>query len=167
MQDFKKVVDFSSPLVFTVALRMIGDEDEATDIVQETMITIWKKIGRLDSPESFKTWMYRIVLNKCYDILRKKKRSQEIVADEDMWRQLNERISENPGREADNAEIARIITALTSKLSPKQKAVFVMSDLEELPGDEISRITGMTSMNIKANLYYARKKIAELIKNYL
>jgi len=167
LQEFRKVVDYSSPLVFSVALRMLGDETEATDVVQETMITVWKKIGRLDSPKSYKTWMYRIVLNKCYDVLRMKKRNLEIRADEKVWKNLSDRISENPGKDADNAEIACLISLLTEKLSPKQKAVFILSDLEEMEGEEITRITGMSSINIKANLYYARKKIAEMIKNFL
>ncbi|MGD0582354.1 MAG: RNA polymerase sigma factor [Bacteroidales bacterium] len=167
LQDFRKIVEYSSPLAFSVALRMLGDEEDAMDIVQESMITIWKKIKRINSPASFKAWMYRIVLNKCYDELRKRKRNPEKVADESTWKILSERISENPGRQADNKETAMIIMALTEKLSPKQKAVFILADIEEMPGDEISRITGMTRINIKANLYYARKRIGEMIVNYL
>jgi RNA polymerase sigma-70 factor, ECF subfamily len=167
LQDFRKIVEYSSPLAFSVALRMLGDEADATDVVQETMITIWKKIKKINSPESFRTWMYRIVVNKCYDELRKRKRNREMVADETAWKLLSEKISENPGRQTDNEEIAMIIAALTGRLSPKQKAVFILADIEDMPGDEISRITGMTRVNIKANLYYARKRIGEMIVNYL
>jgi len=167
LQDFKKVVEYSSPMAFSMALRMLGDEDDATDVVQESMITIWKKIKDISSPESFKTWMYRIVLNKCYDELRKRKRNQEVVADETTWKFLNERVSENPGREADNKEIAGVIMTLTEDLSPKQRAVFILADIEEMTGDEVSSITGMSKMNVKANLYYARKRIGELIVKYM
>jgi RNA polymerase sigma-70 factor (ECF subfamily) len=167
LQDFRKLVEDSSPMAFSVALRMLGDEQDAMDVVQETMITVWKKIGKINSPESFRTWLYRIVLNKCYDELRNRKRNPEINADEETWKIINNRISENPSKLADNQEIAKLIMTLTDKLSPKQKAVFILRDIEEMTGDEVSRITGMTSMNVKANLHYARKKIGELILKYL
>jgi RNA polymerase sigma-70 factor, ECF subfamily len=167
LQDFRKVVEYSTPLAFSVALRMLCDEDSAMDAVQETMITVWKKIGTIDSPQSYKTWMYRIVMNKCYDELRKRKRSPELSGDETMWKSLGERISENPGKQADNRELASIITVLTAKLSPRQKAVFVMADLEDMTGEEISQITGMNRMNVKSTLHYARKRIGELINKYM
>ncbi len=154
-------------MVFSIALRMLGDEADAMDVVQESMITIWKKIKDVRSPENFKTWMYRIVLNKCYDELRKRKKNPEVVADETAWKFLTDRVSENPGREADNKEIACVIMTLTEDLSPKQRAVFILADIEEMTGDEVSGITGMSKMNIKANLYYARKRIGELIVKYM
>ena len=67
----------------------------------------------------------------------------------------------------ENSETARIISLLTDRLSPKQKAVFVLSDLEEMSHDEISEITGMSKSGIKANLHYARKNISEMVKKYL
>ena len=73
LHDFKKVVEMTSPFAFSVAFRiMMGDDELAKDIVQETMITIWEKIGKINSADSFKTWLYRIVVNKCYDRLRKR-----------------------------------------------------------------------------------------------
>lgn len=167
LQDFKKIVEDSSPMAFSVALRMLGDEEDAMDVVQETMITVWKKIGRINSPESFRTWLYRIVLNKCYDELRKRKRIPEMNADDDAWRIISNKISVDPSKQSDNQEIAKLIMVLTDRLSPKQKAVFILADIEEMPGDEVCRITGMTRLNVKANLYYARRKIGELILKYM
>jgi RNA polymerase sigma-70 factor, ECF subfamily len=167
LQDFRKIVEYSSPLAFSMALRMLGDEDDAMDIVQETMITVWKKIKEIKSPDSYRPWMYRIVLNKCYDELRKRKRNPEMVADESAWRFINESVSENPGRQADNREMANVIMTLTGNLSPKQRAVFILADVEEMQVDEVSSITGMSKSNIKANLYYARKRIGELIAKYM
>jgi RNA polymerase sigma-70 factor (ECF subfamily) len=67
----------------------------------------------------------------------------------------------------ENSETARIINTLTNRLSPKQKAVFVLSDLEEMSSDEIAGITGMSKSGIKANLHYARKNISEMVEKYL
>jgi RNA polymerase sigma-70 factor (ECF subfamily) len=62
--------------------------------------------------------------------------------------------------------MALIIKTLTEKLSPKQKAVFVLCDLEDLSHEEISEITGMSRRNLKANLHFARKRIGEMIERY-
>jgi RNA polymerase sigma-70 factor (ECF subfamily) len=167
LQDFRKLVKKASPFAFSVAFRMMGDESQADDIVQETMITIWKSIDRIKSAESFKTWMYRIVVNKCYDEMRRKKSHPEFNADEAAWQKISERISENPGSDMENNEMAIMIAALTEKLSPKQKAVFVLAYLEEMSNEEISSVTGMSRLNVKANLHYARKSICDMIRKHL
>ena len=53
---------------------MLGDEDLAKDVVQDTMVTIWQKLKNIKSAEVYKTWIYKIVINKCYDQSEKKKR---------------------------------------------------------------------------------------------
>jgi RNA polymerase sigma-70 factor (ECF subfamily) len=146
---------------------MLGDEDQAKDVVQETMITIWQKLKKIKSAEVYKKWIYTIVVNKCYDQLRKRKRNPEFVTDEKKWRLISDSISERPSAGLENRETAQIISLLSNKLSPKQKAVFILSDLEEMSNDEISEITGMSKSGIKANLYYARKSISEMVEKYL
>lgn len=166
-RNFRKVVALASPIAFSVAFRMVGDEDIAKDIVQETMVTIWEKIGNIKSPEAFKTWLYRITYNKCCDYLRKKKVNGEVRPDEKGWKLISETVFSEHFSELENKEIAMIIKVMTEKLSPKQKAVFVLCDLEELSHEEISEITGMSRRNIKANLHFARKRIGELIERYV
>jgi DNA-directed RNA polymerase specialized sigma24 family protein len=56
---------------------------------------------------------------------------------------------------------------LTKRLSPNQKAVFILSEIETLSHDEIAVITGMSKTVIKANLYHARKNISEMVEKYL
>ena len=146
---------------------MLGDEDQAKDIVQETMVTIWQKLKKIRSAEVYKTWIYRIVMNKCYDQLRSRKRNPEFVTDEKTWKLLSDKIFENPSAELENSETALIINLLSEKLSPKQKAIFVLSDIEQMSHDEISEITGMSKSGIKSNLHHARKHISELVEKYL
>jgi RNA polymerase sigma-70 factor (ECF subfamily) len=167
LQNFRKLVEMTSPFAFSVAFRMLGDEDQAKDIVQETMVTIWTKLQKIRSAGSFKTWLYRIVINKCYDQLRKKKRNPEFNTDEKTWALISNHISEEPTAQMENKETAQIINFLTNKLSPKQKAVFVLSELEEMSNEEIATITGMSKANIKANLHFAREKMCELIEKYI
>lgn len=167
LENFRKLIESTSPFAFSVAFRMLGDEEQAKDIVQETMVTIWQKLNKIKSAEVYKTWIYRIVINKCYDQLRKRKRNPEFSADEKTWKLISDRISEEPSTALENSEMAQIINRLTDRLSPKQKAVFVLSEIEQMSHDEISTITGMSKAGIKANLHHARKSISVMIEKYL
>jgi RNA polymerase sigma-70 factor (ECF subfamily) len=167
LSNFRKLVELTSPFAFSLAFRMLGDEDLAKDVVQETMVTIWQKLKSIKSAEVYKTWIYKIVINKCYDQLRQKKRNREYVADEKTWQILSERISQMPSSQLENDETAKIIGMLTDKLSPKQKAIFILSEIDEMTSDEISGITGISKTAIKANLYHARKSISGMIEKYL
>ncbi len=146
---------------------MLGNEFQAKDVVQETMVSIWQKLQKIRSAEVYKTWVYRIVVNKCYDQMRKRKRNPEFVADDAIWQFLTNKIMEEPSAALENTETAMIITLLTEKLSSKQKAVFVLSELEGLSNEEVSDITGISKSAVKANLYYARKNISERMKKYV
>jgi RNA polymerase sigma-70 factor (ECF subfamily) len=165
--NFRKLVELTSPFAYSVAFRMLGNEDQAKDVVQETMVTIWQKLKKIKTSQVYKTWIYRIVVNKCYDEMRKRKRNPEFVADEQTWGVISNMISEGPSIALENSEISKIISILTERLSTKQKAVFVLSDLEGMSNDEISEITGISKSAVKANLYHARKSISEKIEKFL
>ena len=167
LTNFRKLVELTSPLAFSLAFRILGDEDLAKDVVQETMVTVWQKLVNIRSANVYRTWIYRIVVNKCNDQFRHKKRNREDVADEKTWLILAGRISQPPSSELENDETSRIIGILTEKLSPKQKIIFILSEIEEMTSDEISEITGMRRSVIKANLYHARKNIEGMIDKYL
>jgi RNA polymerase sigma-70 factor (ECF subfamily) len=165
--NFRKLIELTSPFAYSVAFRILGNEDQAKDVVQETMITIWQKLKKIKSAEVYKTWIYRIVVNKCYDHMRKRKRNPEFIADEQTWALISNRISVGPSAALENSETSKIIGLLTERLSYKQKTVFVLSDLEGMSNDEISEITGISKSAVKANLYHARKSISEKVEKYL
>jgi RNA polymerase sigma-70 factor (ECF subfamily) len=167
LNNFGRLVNLTTPFVYVIAFRMLGEEDLAKDVVQETMITIWQKIGKIKSAEGYKSWAYRIAVNKCYDHLRKRKNNPEIGADEKTWALISNSLSDGSLSSMENSEIAAVINMLTGRLSPKQKAVFILHEIEQMPNDEIAAITGMGKPVIKANLHYARKNISEMLQKYL
>lgn len=166
-ENFRDLVRMTSKIVYPVIARMTGNEDRAMDILQETMITVWQKINTIKSPDIYKPWVYRIAVNKCYDHLRWMKRNPEQVASDEIWQSLSSRLTDGSYDEIDNKEIFEIIGRLTAALSPKQKTVFILSELEGMTPDEISGITGFGKTAIKANLHYARKSIAEKLEKFL
>lgn len=165
--NFRKLVELTTPFAYSVAFRMLGNEEQAKDVVQETMVTIWQKLKKIKTSEVYKTWIYRVVVNKCYDQMRKRKRNPEFIADELTWALIANKVSEGASEALENSEASKIISLLTERLSPKQKAVFVLSDLEGMSNDKISEITGISKSAVKANLYHARKSISERVEKYI
>lgn len=164
---FSLLVDRFSGFAFKVAFRITNDEEETKDIVQETFISVWKNIEKYDTALNFSKWLYKIVINKCLDSLRRKKRRALIYPNSKDWN-LPEAISnDDPEKKLSNREIGNIIHLLTKKLSDKQKVIFVLSELEGLSHDEISEITGMAKTSIKSNLNHARRNIGKMIERFI
>lgn len=159
-QAFRKLVETHQAMVYSLAFRIVCNEEEAKDIVQETFIRVWKHIHRYDSELKFTTWLFKIATNICYDKLRVRKRQNGMTAVDSIkiW-PVDYPSAENIEASAINSELARIIVVLTDKLTPKQRLVFTLRDLEGLEVEEVQTITGMTAEKIKSNLYLARQYI--------
>jgi RNA polymerase sigma-70 factor, ECF subfamily len=161
---FRQLVEAHQAMVFTLAFRLLCNDDDARDIVQETFIRVWKNLNRFNTSMKFTTWLYTIATNLCYDKLKSEKRNTTIrLTDQNV---LNGFISdENMEKTILNAELAQIITSLTNELTPKQKLVFTLSDLEGLETDEITAITGLSAAKIKSNLFLARQFLRKRLEN--
>jgi len=164
---FRSLIDQYSDFAFAVAFRIMNDEEDSNDIVQESFITVWNKIGDFNTEKKFSNWLYRIIVNKCYDSLRKRKRMQLVYPDANGWSIPGLYSESNPEGKLDNREIGKMIRRLTFRLSTKQKIVFILSELEGLSHDDIANITGMAKTIIKSNLNHARRKIGEMIKKHI
>ena len=156
---FGKLIDEYQNYIFRVSFRMLTNEEDAYDVVQECFIRVWRNLHRFDARIKFSTWIYKIATNLCIDILRKRKNHIETDRPEMLSETDHIDLYEN----LSNRDLAIIIRRLTQQLSPKQKVVFVLRDLEELEMTEIEKITGLKTEVIKSNLYYARKAIRDLL----
>ena len=78
---FRLLVQAHQRRVFSLALKMVGDEEEAKDVVQETFLRVWQRLGDYDTQRSFTTWLYVIASRLCLDALRNMKRTSPLPAD--------------------------------------------------------------------------------------
>ena len=160
---FRQLVEMYQPFVFRVAFRLLCNDDEAKDIVQETFIRIWTHLHSYNNRTRFSTWLYKIVCNLCYDRLRTLKRTRaDIKTDVDLSN-LNILSDHDVEQSVINHDLKEWITALTYDLTPKQRLVFTLKDIEGLEVDEIRDITGLSGAKIKSNLYLARQYIRNKI----
>ena len=159
---FEKLVKEFQPLVFRLAFRLLCNEEDAKDMVQETFIKVWKNLNRYEFKYLFSTWIYKIMQNLCYDKLRSAKQTKIYLSNISLAEQ-NFISSENIEKDVINKELGEYILFFTQNLTPKQKIVFTLRDIEGLEVNEIEKITGLSPNKIKSNLYLARNKIKEQI----
>lgn len=162
---FKGLVEYYQAYAYSLAFRLVCDEHEAKDIVQESFIRIWQHIEKFNLNTKFTTWLYRIVYNLSLDKLKAFKRRKRVIVDlENTADVFNNLISEHPETQMSNIELAKIIETLAESLTPKQRVVFILRDLQGAEMEEISEITSLTKGTVKSNLYYARLNIREKLE---
>ncbi len=163
-QAFRKLVEAHQYMVFSLAFRMLCNEDDARDATQETFIKVWKNLHRYNTEMKFTTWLYAIATNICLDQLRKAKHKPNARLS---YENVTENFisDENNEQKLINKQLSEIISGLSADLSPKQKMVFTLRDLEGLEIDEIVEITGLPATKIKSNLFLARQSIRKKLDN--
>lgn len=160
---FKTVVQTYQQMIYSLSVKMLADEEEAKDIVQETFIKAWQSIGAYDGRYSFSTWLYTIASRLCIDRIRKLRFSEPLSDDIAVFQGYAS--DDNPERKLESSEWVSVVKVLAQGLSNKQRLVFTLSHFEGLDTEEITRITGMDATQIKSNLSLARKSVREqLIK---
>ncbi|HLP17054.1 MAG TPA: RNA polymerase sigma factor [Bacteroidota bacterium] len=164
---FRMLMEEYQSFAFAVAFRIVGNEEETRDLVQEAFIRIWRNINRYDPEVKFTTWMYSIVSNLCYDALRSDKRRQVVMMEHaDLSNLASLSPDENPEMLYTNHELASIIDTLTCTLPPKQKIIFVLRDLQDLSIREVCDILGVSEGSVKTNLVYARRTIRQQLERF-
>ncbi|MDR1585473.1 MAG: sigma-70 family RNA polymerase sigma factor [Prevotellaceae bacterium] len=160
-QAFAPIISEYQQMVFSIAFRLLCDEDEAKDSVQDTFVKIWLNLEKYDPSKSFRTWIYTVAINCCYDKIKiqKPKRIDEDVA-------KNIASPDNVEQKIQNKDLATIIVSLVGKLTPKQKIVFTLRYLEQLEMNEIEEITHLSREQIKNNLYLARMSIKRILEKW-
>ena len=161
---FRNIVEGYQQMVYSLAFKILNNEQDAKDVVQETFIKVWLNLKKYNSDKKFANWLYTITTNLCLDKLRFLK---QISSEEDIENKIMDLISsEDVEQKMIDEEFGKIVSLLTNELTPKQKIVFSLHCLDDLAVKEIIEITGMTSAKIKSNLFLARKKIQEKLSNY-
>lgn len=164
--SFQKLVEMNQSFVYAVAFRLLCNESDTEEVVQDTFVRIWKNLSRFNHEMRFSTWLYKIAVNLCYDRMRSLKfRMNHVPLNIDGLAIRNLPSQENIETNYVNREMAGIIRYLTDRLSPQQRIVFSLSELEDLSVAEISEITGMTPEKIKSNLYCAKQSMRKKLEH--
>jgi RNA polymerase sigma-70 factor (ECF subfamily) len=143
---------------FTLATRLMGNEEDASDVVQDAYLRAFKAIGRFRGDARFTTWLYRIVANCATTSLGRRGRHRHEELDEGMFI-ADEHADRDPERRAGDAYDRVRVQAALAALPEKLRMVVVLRDVYDLPHEAIANELGITETAAKVRLHRARKKL--------
>jgi RNA polymerase sigma-70 factor (ECF subfamily) len=162
-QAFREVVEWLQPFAYSVAYRFTGDAEDAEDIVQEAFVRLWRHLPDYKPEIKLTTWLYRIVVNLCFDFLKSRHRRQRKnrvgLADGHGVADLS-----SPEKDLQQRELRDAIHRACETLPPRQRAVFILRDLEGLSAQEACEALSMDPGALKSNLFYARRQMGEKLR---
>lgn len=138
--------------IYTAALRIVGDPDEARDAAQAALVKAYENLDRFDQGHRFFSWLYRIAVNEALDRLARRKRLRELDDDHR---------SERPGpdEELAGAERTRILHRGLSRLPVEQRVIIILKHLLFLSYQEIGQVLEIEVPLVKSRLYSARQAL--------
>jgi RNA polymerase sigma-70 factor (ECF subfamily) len=170
--EFARLVDAFSGPVYRLAIKILGDEQDAEDALQETFLKVYNHLGEFEGRSSLSTWIYRIAVNEALMILRQRKgpvasldeeregvegdiEPSEIVD----WRSL-------PEEELLSDEGRRLLEMAINELPASLKVVFLLRDIEGLSIRETAEALELTETAVKTRLLRARLRLRERLSVY-
>jgi RNA polymerase sigma-70 factor (ECF subfamily) len=159
---FRVLVERHSRPLFRLAFRMTGNEQDAEDIVQESLLRAYKQLGKFDERASFGTWLYRIAVNCSLDLVRARKRRMGSDAD-DPFEALASPVP-GPERMAMSGETRERIALAMARLSVPERTAFVLRHFEGMGIGDVSRILGCQPSAAKHSIFRAVQKLRRALE---
>ena len=159
-EAFATLVDEHQRYVYNLALRVVRDENEALDLTQETFVRAWTALPNFRGQSQFRTWLYRITTNLCYNRLPSLRRSLNDLGD-DILPDVpeSEDTASNPLRAIESNEIRTQLHQAIDRLDANYKILIVMRYHDELSYEEIASLLNLPLGTVKTGLFRAREKL--------
>ncbi len=170
-EAFRELMERYKRRAFGVALGIVGDPDEAQDVVQDAFVKAYYRLKEFRFGANFYTWFYRLLVNQAIDRWRKTSRSPAVSFSE-AW--VSGEASETgavtypktPEEMAGNRELAEGITRAIAALPEYHRTVILLREVEGLAYEEIARILDCSVGTVMSRLHYARAKLKEALKGF-
>ena len=172
---FEELLDRYEDKVFRLAYRFVRNETEAKEILQDTFLSIWRKLDTFKGDSLFSSWLYRVAANTALMRLRSQRRHPEVSTEDlpagflDERRDLpavGENWSRRPDEQLQSDELRRHIQAAVDALPELYRTVFLIRDVEGLSTEETAEVLGVSIPTVKTRLHRARLALREAISGY-
>jgi RNA polymerase sigma-70 factor, ECF subfamily len=160
---FRLLVEQHSRVIFRLAFRMTGNEQDAEDVVQETFLRAYRRLSDYEARASFSTWLYRIASNYALDLIRMRKRHEDkrergSSEDHDVLQSIPE-ASPGPDRIVYGGQVKDRVNAALDELSAQERTAFVLRHFEGLSIEEIGQALGTGTNATKHSIFRAVQKL--------
>ena len=154
---------------YRVALRVTGRPEDALDVVQDSFIKAFERLGDFQQTAGFKTWLLRIVTNRALDLLRARKVRLAVPLDggddEPRFEPAAADENQRPGARLERSELADRLQQAVESLTPEQRAVFALYATGEMTYGQIAEAVGIPIGTVMSRLYHARRRLHKLLED--
>lgn len=172
---FKLLVERYQRKVYAVALGMLKDKEESMDVSQEAFVKVYKYLDHFKGDSSFYTWLYRITVNICIDVIRKRGSGEMVEYDETQAVDLSEarigalgsRLGTNPQKSALRRELAEKIQEALATVPEKHRAILLLREIEGMSYEDLARTLDIPKGTVMSRLFHARAKVQKILSEYL
>jgi RNA polymerase sigma-70 factor (ECF subfamily) len=160
-EAFAELVRRHERRVFAIAMRMLGGEEDALDATQDAFLTVFRKIGQFRGESAFTTWLHRIAVNACYDILRKRARQPvlHLAGERDHQPEEGPPVADHAPAVAGGIDAARALLEVPQDF----RAVLILADVHDLPYEEIAATLEIPVGTVKSRLHRGRVALAQVM----
>ena len=155
---FAALVDEHQRYVYNLALRVVKDENEALDLTQETFVRAWTALPNFKGQSQFRTWLYRIVTNLCYNRLPNLRRSLNDLGD-DVMENIPEANFNAPAKEFESNETRRHLHQAIEHLDENYRLLIILRYQNELSYDEIASTLNLPLGTVKTGIFRAKEQL--------
>ena len=159
---FEVLVRRKTSKVYSLCYRIIGNSEDAKDISQLVFIKLWENLEKYDPQYAFDTWLYRMVTNVAIDFMRNKQSRDNAVNSNLRLVKTSEDAEQTVI--VQRKEVESVFDAVSSVLSPKQKTIFVMNQMDDLSSSEIAKVLGCRESTVRNHLFNARKLMQQQLR---
>jgi RNA polymerase sigma-70 factor (ECF subfamily) len=166
VHSFEMLISKYQLYAFNIAYRMLGNEEDAKDATQETLIKVFKGLDKFKENSEFSTWLYAITVNTCRDQLRKRKKYQEVSVDDTEDKipiQLVADVSTDPVARLEKKEITGNLLSALGKIPEFQKTAILLRDVYGYSYEEIGVIEQCSVGTVKSRISRGRHHLREMI----
>ncbi|MBN1352990.1 sigma-70 family RNA polymerase sigma factor [candidate division KSB1 bacterium] len=167
-----EIVYQNERMVYNLALRLLGNSEDAENVLQETFLKVLESLDSFQGKSSISTWIYRIAAN--FALMRLRSRKTQVVSLEDYpvdeikdYQGFNRALGDDPLKALLNDELKEILNSAIEQLPPKFKSVFILKDIEGLSLKEIADMLDLSLAGVKSNLHRARVFLRNQLAEYV
>jgi RNA polymerase sigma-70 factor (ECF subfamily) len=160
-EAFGELVTRYRAKILTLLNRMVRNENDALDLAQEGFLKAWQSIHQFQGRSSFYTWLYKLTVNLAIESIRRRDRGEELELDDSIPSSLP-----SPGVNYQHTEIREHFNAALAQLSPEQRAVIGLKELEDMPYREIANVLNVSIGTVMSRLYHGRKKLQSILRPF-
>ncbi|MGA2813770.1 MAG: sigma-70 family RNA polymerase sigma factor [Candidatus Acidiferrum sp.] len=163
-EAFEELIRRHQQRVFAVASRILRKREDVEDISQQVFVKAYFSLKRFDQRAAFSTWLYKITVNECWDLLRKKK-VRPLLYEADLSEEQSQQVTAAEGSRSTEPDILERISArqrveqLLSGLDHRDRMMLILKEVEGLSIEEIGDVMEINANTVKVRLFRARRKI--------